>query len=103
MTTKARKGSKGSLAGWGGGRVSGTERGLTGAQQLTLDAVRDYIQQHGISPSIRDVCANRGLASTSTVQCHFKHLMACGAITMRAGVPRSVQVLWPRPRRRRAS
>lgn len=80
-----------------------TERGLSVPQQLTLDAVRSYYEAHGIPPSIRDVCAIRGLASTSTVQVHFKHLVAQGAIEVRAGVPRSVRVLWPRPRRRRAA
>ena len=97
MTAKARQsGQAGALE---------TEKGLTATQHLTLDAVRNYIAEHGISPSISDVCALRGLASTSTVQVHFKHLVERGAITVREGVPRSVQVLWPRPRqpRRRAS
>jgi SOS-response transcriptional repressor LexA len=82
-----------------------TEKGLTATQQLTLDAVRKYIREHGISPSIRDVCAIRGLASTSSVQMHFKHLRRAGAISLRQGVPRSVQVLWAQPRqpRRQAS
>lgn len=80
-----------------------TERGLTEAQQLTLNAVRDYIQEHGISPSFRDVMHARQLASTSTVQAHFKQLQKLGAIDVRDGVPRSVRVLWAKPKRRRAS
>lgn len=79
-----------------------TERGLTEAQQKTLDAIRGYIDANGISPSFRDVCQLLGLASTSTVQWHFKCLQNAGAITLRHGVPRSVKVLWPRPKRRRA-
>ena len=78
-----------------------TERGLSESQQLTLNAVRQYIDQHGIPPSFRDVMVVRQLASTSTIQAHFKHLQAAGAIDVRDGVPRSVRVLWPRPKRRR--
>lgn len=80
-----------------------TERNLTEAQQLTLNAVRDYIKEHGISPSLRDVMKARRLASTCTVQAHFKNLKAAGAIDFREGVPRSVRVLWAKPRRRRAT
>jgi SOS-response transcriptional repressor LexA len=80
-----------------------TERGLTEAQQLTLNAVRSYIQQNGISPSFRDVMEARKLASTSTVQAHFKHLQRVGAIDVRDGVPRSVRVLWAKPKRRKAA
>jgi SOS-response transcriptional repressor LexA len=80
-----------------------TERGLTEAQQLTLNAVRDYIKAHGISPSFRDVMQLRQLASTSTVQAHFKHLQRAGAIDVRDGVPRSVRVLWAKPKRRKAA
>ena len=78
-----------------------TERGLSESQQRTLDAVRSYIDQHGIPPSFRDVMVVRQLASTSTIQAHFKHLQRAGAIELRDGVPRSVRVLWRRPKRRR--
>lgn len=78
-----------------------TERGLSEAQQLTLNAVRAYIEEHGIPPSFRDVMEVRQLASTSTIQAHFKHLQRAGAIDVRDGVPRSVRVLWAKPRRRR--
>jgi len=43
------------------------ERGLTLAQKRCLDAIRNYIDQHGIPPSIRDVCQLLGYASTSSV------------------------------------
>lgn len=75
-----------------------TERGLSEAQQLTLNAVRAYIATHGIPPTYRDVMRVRELASTSTVQAHFKHLQKAGAITVIEGVPRSVRVLWKQPK-----
>jgi SOS-response transcriptional repressor LexA len=78
-----------------------TERGLSESQQLTLNAVREYIDKHRIPPSFRDVMQMRELASTSTIQAHFKHLQAAGAIDVRDGVPRSVRVLWRRPKRGR--
>jgi SOS-response transcriptional repressor LexA len=78
-----------------------TERGLTEAQQLTLNAVRDYIEKHGIPPSFRDVMRARKLVSTSAVQEAFRRLQAVGAITVREGVPRSVRVLWSKPKVRR--
>jgi repressor LexA len=74
-----------------------TENGLTEAQQRTLNAIRDYIDAHGIPPSIRDVCQVMGLSSTSSVQIHFTNLQRLGAIEFRRHVPRSVRVLWPRP------
>jgi repressor LexA len=77
-----------------------TERGLTPAQQLILDAVRAYIKEHQIPPSFRDVMRARGLASTSTVQAHFRTLAEAGAISLKPGVPRSVRVLWHPPRRK---
>jgi len=77
-----------------------TERGLTPAQQLILDAVRAYISEHRIPPSFRVVMHARGLASTSTVQLHFKSLAEVGAIAIKPRVPRSVRVLWPKPRRK---
>jgi repressor LexA len=78
-----------------------TERGLSEAQQLTLNAVREYIAAHGIPPTYRDVMRARKLASTSTVQAHFKHLQKAGAITVIDGVPRSVRVLWKQPKTRK--
>lgn len=74
-----------------------TENGITEAQQRTLDAIRDYIDLHQISPSIRDLCNAMNYSSTSSVQLHFNSLQKCGAIKLRPGVPRSVRVLWPRP------
>lgn len=59
--------------------------------------MRDYIKENGISPSFRDVMRKRHLASTCTVQAHFKHLQQAGAIDVRDGVPRSVRVLWAKP------
>lgn len=77
--------------------LNGAEHSLTEAQQRTLNAIRDYIDAHGIPPSIRDVCHVMGLSSTSSVQIHFTNLQNAGAIEVRRHVPRSVRVLWPRP------
>jgi repressor LexA len=74
-----------------------TEQGLTEAQQRTLNAIRNYIDAHGIPPSIRDVCKTMELRSTSSVQIHLTNLQNAGAIEFRRHVPRSVRVLWPRP------
>lgn len=74
-----------------------TEQGLSRAQQRALNAIREYIDAHGIPPSIRDVCRAMGLTSTSSVQIHFTNLQNAGAIEVRRQVPRSVRVLWPRP------
>lgn len=80
-----------------------TERGLTPAQQLILDAVRGYIKVNKIPPTFRDVMRARGLASTSTVQAHFRKLAEAGAISVIPGKPRSVRVLWRPPRRKGAA
>ena len=78
-------------------QVNATENGITRGQQRTLDAIRDYIDTHGIPPSIRDICRSLKLVSTSSVQMHFQNLRQVGAIEYRPLQPRSVRVLWVRP------
>ena len=75
--------------------VHPTEQDLNPAQRRVLKAIREYIAETGISPTLRDLARKLGLASQSTVQFHLQKLKSLGAIEIRKNVPRSLRVLWP--------
>lgn len=46
-----------------------------------LTFIQHYTQQHGYSPSSRDILKGCGYTTTSTVQDHLKKLEAAGVLT----------------------
>lgn len=54
--------------------------------------IRDYIEQHQISPSVRDICAGVGLKSTSSVHTYLKQLDSQGVIEYRPGLRRAIVI-----------
>ena len=50
-----------------------------------LQFIIDYIQEHGYSPTIREIGAGVGLKSTSSVVYHLKCMLKCGMIETDAG------------------
>ena len=68
---------------------------MTG-ENKTIDRVynyiRDYIEQHQISPSVRDICAGVGLKSTSSVHTYLKQLDSQGIIEYRPGLRRAIVI-----------
>jgi repressor LexA len=58
-----------------------------------LQVIENYIAVHGCSPSSREIAAEAGLKSPSTVLRHLKQLKADGYVTYQPGVPRTVRVL----------
>ncbi len=67
-------------------------------QRAIIQAIEEYVQEHGCSPSNREIAGRAGLASASSVSHHLRKLRAAGLVSYDDGCPRTVTVL--RPRRR---
>lgn len=66
---------------------------LTEKQQKIYDFILRYTEEHGYSPSIRDIAAASHLKSTSTVHFHLKALEEAGYVSHCVGKTRSLIVL----------
>ena len=53
---------------------------LTGQQQRIYDYIRNYIQQNGYPPAIRDIGTAFGIVSPNGVMCHLRALQKKGYI-----------------------
>jgi len=63
---------------------------LTRRQREILDAIERFTSEHGYSPSVRDIGAAVGLASSATVHNHLKRLKMKGLIDWDFAKPRTV-------------
>lgn len=52
------------------------------SKQKVLEAVIYFIQSHGYSPSVREICDRTGLTSTSTVHHHIMSLVDEGKLNI---------------------
>ena len=66
---------------------------MTTTTLRVLGAVERFWADHHYSPSLRDVCAMTGLASTSAVSYHLARLREVGRISFDDGIARSIVVL----------
>lgn len=64
---------------------------LSKSQQKIFDYLKDCSAE-GRVPSVREICAETGLSSTSTVHHHLKALEEKGLITREHGVNRCIQI-----------
>lgn len=55
-----------------------------------LDFIRDYIEEHGYGPSVREICAGVGLRSTATAHYHLRRLAEQGEILLEEGRKRAI-------------
>lgn len=58
-----------------------------------LDAIEDYINQNGFSPSIREIGDKVGLKSSSTVHRYLKLLEDRGSIERLENCPRALKII----------
>jgi repressor LexA len=65
---------------------------LTVRQQKILQVVRDFLQQHGYPPSMREIAEKAGLASTSSVYFHISALQEKGYLHRSVGQPRTMEL-----------
>jgi len=66
---------------------------ITEKEIKVLNAIKIYIENENIPPTIREICKLSGFSSSSTVHKYFRTLKAKGYITYRLGTYRSVSVL----------
>lgn len=65
----------------------------TQVRKTLLVAIRSFIQQHGYSPSVRDLAKMVGLNSVGSVQPHLEQLRRDGKITWSPGIGRSIRIV----------
>lgn len=75
-------------------KMAGRNTGrLTKRQAQVFRCIIEYQENHGFSPSIRDLCRMTGLKSSSSVHFHLKVLEEGGYIERVRDCPRTVAVL----------
>ena len=66
---------------------------LTKRQNDVLVYLKTYIDEHGYSPCVRDICSALGLRSTSTAHAHLTKLEKKGYISRDPAKPRTTMIL----------
>lgn len=59
----------------------------------TLLFIRQFIKQHGYSPSVREIAAGIGTTSTSVAGYHIRRLSDLGKIEWTPGIARSIRII----------
>lgn len=67
---------------------------MTDTRKAIMSYIKNYIQEHGYPPSVREIGNGVGLKSTSSVQKHLKKLIDTGELETDAeiGSPRTLRV-----------
>ena len=73
------------------------DRGPTERQARILEVIRDFTEEHGYPPSVREIGELVGLSSSSTVQSHLKSLEKHGLIHRYPTKPRALVTGGHRP------
>lgn len=66
--------------------------GLTQAQRDTIGVIRQYQQQHGMSPTVRDVASARGIKSSSAIEI-IQQLETKGYLKRGKGKARAIELI----------
>ncbi len=66
---------------------------LTGRQQEIWNFLVDYVGRHGYPPTVREIGAEVGLASPSTVHAHLANLERAGLLRRDPTKPRALELL----------
>jgi len=61
-------------------------------EDQVLKYVKEFIEEHGYSPTIREIRDSCGISSTSVVATYLGTLERRQLITMEAGKPRTIRV-----------
>jgi repressor LexA len=69
------------------------ELNLTKRQREIFDYVRQYGEEHGYPPTVRDIGKAIGLTSSSTVHAHLANLEKLGVLRRDPTKPRAIEVL----------
>lgn len=66
---------------------------LTSKQQTIFDFIKNKVNEIGIVPSIREICAGVNLSSTSTVKFHLDNIEKKGYIKRQTGKNRTIEII----------
>lgn len=66
---------------------------LTKKQYKTYILIKEYIKEHGYSPSVRELCSLAGVSSTATIHVHLRALKDKGYITCNKGSHRAIRII----------
>ncbi len=68
-----------------------SQEALTTVEQQTLDAIKRYYQEHGYSPTVRELCELLHVVSTRSMQMRIERLIRKGRLTRQAGLSRTLR------------
>ena len=71
---------------------SGNKRSLTTREQAILDCIKNKIRENGFPPTVREICNEVGLRSTSTVHGYLARLEELGVIKRDPSSSRAIEV-----------
>jgi repressor LexA len=71
------------------------DRRLSHQQARVLDAILDLTSRAGYPPTVREIGASVGLASSATVHAHLDALERLGCIVRHKASPRALSVVTP--------
>ena len=66
---------------------------ITQAQKKILEAVQKSTSDHGLPPTLRELCDKTGLKSTWTVRYHLKKLENAGYLSLKESLSRGITLL----------
>ena len=69
-----------------------SKRSLTTREQAILDCIKNKIRENGFPPTVREICNEVGLRSTSTVHGYLARLEELGAIKRDPSSSRAIEV-----------
>ena len=63
------------------------------SRERVYDFIVDYIQEHGYSPSIKEICSGTNLKSTSSVYSYILKLEEEGKLEKKPNTRRAIKVI----------
>lgn len=66
---------------------------LTKKQKEVFSSIVDFINEHGYSPTVRELCEIEGLSSPATMHFHLKRLVNMGYITYVPKMSRTIRIV----------
>lgn len=66
---------------------------MTNREYQIYDFICEYTATKGYAPTVREICSEVGLKSTSTVHLYLNRMMGKGYITCNPCQPRTLRVL----------
>ena len=66
---------------------------MSKSQYEVFKALKQYINEHKYSPSMRELCSITGKRSPATINVHLKSLKRLGFITYEEGKSRTIRIL----------